>query len=446
MQAPQAELRTARAAVSATVGLLALPYLLAHPGPLADDWVFLRNGRFGGVWAAGPPQTGRIGATVLYDLTFGFIGDRPLLLQLVQVLAWLAAALSLFGVLRAFLGVRLACVTTMVWIVVPTHASLEHWASTLPALVSLALLCQGIRLAKRAQEAQEVSLLAALVLGAAVCCYETSVAVAGVAFLVLGVQARPWTKPSAGRLVVGLGIVAAPIVWSLAHPTLYRSVHGFIDPTLILPAHLSLGLAPFGPQGTAVMVVGMIGIGVAAGRLVRGLFPLVGLVAARITVAGLGVLVLGVAPLARFPTNFLGMDDRFTSTSGIGSALVWVGIALMITNVVRAVSDVPAGAVGASLAVALVAITVPLRVGQHRDFAGAAHEGRMMVAQWAAAVRPGQVVRLPGPVANVGRVYGLNDGWNATAALQAVSGLRTVVVLTGGVGPPLDDPTALFDG
>src|ERR1044071_1645213 len=65
--------------VAAVAIAVCLPNLLNGPGPIADDWVFLRNARFDGwLHAAGPRQSGRPGGALVYDLTFGLIGNHPL--------------------------------------------------------------------------------------------------------------------------------------------------------------------------------------------------------------------------------------------------------------------------------------------------------------------------------------------------------------------------------
>jgi len=55
---------------------------------------------------------------------------------------------------------------------------------------------------------------------------------------------------------------------------------------------------------------------------------------------------------------------------------------------------------------------------------------------------------MPGPIANARRVDGLNDGWNASAAVQRFTGRRDVVVhvvINGqDTGPPADDPLVEF--
>jgi hypothetical protein len=57
-------------------------------------------------------------------------------------------------------------------------------------------------------------------------------------------------------------------------------------------------------------------------------------------------------------------------------------------------------------------------------------------------------VTVPGPVAVARRVDGLNDGWNATAAVQRFTDRRDVVVLVvingQETGPPPDDPLVEF--
>jgi hypothetical protein len=148
-----------------------------------------------------------------------------------------------------------------------------------------------------------------------------------------------------------------------------------------------------------------------------------------------------VVPLARFPTNFLGLDDRLTVVSGVGAAMVWTGGA---AAVLRLVGPARARLLAPALVVVVACVVVPLRIDRERDYRDAADAALAEATRLVSLTDGERVVEVTGGLANVDRVYGLNDGWNASAAVQALSGDPTRVVHTDGIGPDPGDPTQAF--
>lgn len=429
------------------IAAVTIPYAIAGPHVLADDWVWLRDAHFRGwLHAGGPRQVGRPGAYVLYALTFGVIGEHALVLYAVQVAALAAAALAVRRCLAGFVGDTYALAVTAVWIVMPTHLSLEMWFSTVQALVAIALLASGIDLLGRVHRRGDPELrdlLPGLALMAlSVAFYEVTLAVALVAGVAVALLYGH--RPDAKATVVGWVLVAVPVAWSLAHESVYaNAVTGRLDPTVVIPGHLSLGLAPWSAGGRFATIAGLAAALTAIVRLARAeLRPSTG-VAERLAAAGGAVLLIGVAPLVNFETNFFGLHDRLTAVSGIGAAMVWVGGVAMVG---RAVGR--RGLVAVAAAVLLVAVAVPLRVARSTDYHRAGVEAERVTAQLAADAAHDRIVERTGPIAVVDRIDGLNDGWNATAAAQLRSGDPRVVVLVGPNaetnGPPPDHPQAEF--
>lgn len=426
-------------ATVAAAAAVCVPALVGGPGALADDWVFLRNSRFDGwLHTAGPRQSGRPGGALVYDLTFGLIGNHPLVLALVQTVLLAVAAVAILFALRAFVTPALALAATLVWLVVPNHSSLEHWFSTAQALVALALLAFGVGLLAHAADRDVSRLPAYLALAGAICCYEPTAAVAVAA--VVAVPMLRGRRPSVRDVVVGAAVVGVPIIWALTHRTVYERSPGWVDPTLVLPGNLSLGLAGFGLQGRLVTGVGLaIALAVLAHWQRAGMRDLAE--DERLALAGAIVLVLGVVPLARFPTNFLGLDDRLTVVSGVGAAMVWTGGA---AAALRLVGRARARVLAPALLIALACIVLPLRIDRQRDYGDAADAALAEAARLVTLTEGERFVDVTGALANVGRIYGLNDGWNASAAVQVLSGDPTRVVHTDGIGPDPDDPTQAF--
>jgi hypothetical protein len=243
----------------------------------------------------------------------------------------------------------------------------------------------------------------------------------------------------------GTLLVAAPVGWLLTHRSVYVAPTKNLDPTLVLPGNLALGVAPFSAVGRVLTGVAFAGALLACARLARPHLRRSSIEAEQLAAAGLVVIVAGVLPLATFATNFLGMDDRLTAVSGIGGAMVWVGVAHMVR---RELPASPSRLVSAAAVVALIAVVGAIRVDRTRDVADAGDAAVAESHRFADLAATTRVVQVAGPVAVAGRVDGLNDGWNATAATQFHSGRADIVVLVeieGDLtGPPPDDPDAQF--
>jgi hypothetical protein len=218
---------------------------------------------------------------------------------------------------------------------------------------------------------------------------------------------------------------------------------GRLDPRLVFPGHLSLGFAPFGVQGRLATGLGVAAILAAIVRLIRrDMRPSTGY-PERLIVAGAVLIVLGVAPLASFATNFFGLHDRLVLAGGIGAAMVWTGAALLVARYAREPRRVLIGA-----AIALFVVAVPIRFIRIRDYVDAGHQAAQEAARIGDEARGRHDIDVQGPIAVVDRVWGLNDGWNTTAAVQLYlddPSLSVGVILDGQrTGPPPENPLAAF--
>jgi hypothetical protein len=245
---------------------------------------------------------------VVYAIVFGGIGAHPLAILAVHVALVAMAAVLLDELLRR-LGVddRLAWATAALWLVVPNHTSLLHWASATAITVSLVLLLfGGVALA------QDRVAPAACILGASVLTYEAT-APAAVAMLVAVplLQRRPWRRP----LLVGLAVLVPVLAWVGLHvPSVKDAGRArWIDLSLVLPAHVGWGVFPDGPVAT---VLGLAALVAAAAWARRS--PLI--------VGGVAVIVLGTLPFVRYFYEPLGAGDRVNVVAGVGTAMLWAGL------------------------------------------------------------------------------------------------------------------------
>jgi len=435
--------------VAAVAALVAVPYLLAGPKLLADDFVWLRNAQVNGWQGAGGPRVdGRPGGAIMAALTFGLIGAHPLLLAIVQTVLRSACAVALRRCFAQFVSGPVALAAALVWVVVPDHLSLEMWGSTIAAPVALGLLAAGIAELARAWRATDVSnrhlLGAYLLLAGGVAVYELTAGVAGLAVLLVPfVVGR---RPTIARVLSGWAIIGVPMAWAALKVSVYDTANsGSLDIRLVLPSQLSMGLSPPGMQGKLMALAGTAIVIFSLARLASPSLRSRAGTGERMVAAGALVIAAGVAPLVHLATNFQGLDDRLSTVSSVGAALVWTGGALVAAQLV---GRRRATTVYFALAVALVVVVLPLRFVRTRDFVDAGRQATATTRVLSDQARNHQLVTVDGPIAVVDHYSGLNDGWNATAAVQLALHDPTVVihVTIQGIqsGPPADDPLAAY--
>lgn len=435
-----------RLVVSAVVVALALPYLIRGPVFLADDYVWLRNAHFNGWLSAGGHRMyGRPGALLTYDITFGLLGPHPLPIFLAQVVLWLAAALAIFGLLRRLVSPRVASAVTLVWLVLPNHTSLERWLSTSQAWVALALVAFGISLLIDDTRRERLPWRGIALVAVSVLFYEMTAALALVAVVLV-----PWLLT--GRLqrrtsLIGIAAIAGPTIWALASMSAYpgAAAAAWIDPTTIIPGTLALGLDPRWVTGMAVAsVLAAVGAGVllrgAATRFRRTTQP------EWLVLAGLALCLLGVIPQLKLHTDFYGMYDRSNTISGVGAAMVLVGVAWLAG---RLLAGRTRQVIAVAALVAFVVVAGLIRVSWDRNYEKEARVVNQGLHKIEHRDLSHPVIVHP-PFARGFRLVGLGDGWNASAALQLRTGDPNAIVWVkpwkecAANGPPIDKPQAVY--
>jgi hypothetical protein len=442
----------ARAVVVAFVALLALPYLVRGPALIADDFIWLRNARFGGWLAAGGPRAlSRPGELLGTNLIFGLLGPRPLLLYAVQVALWMVAALAVLGCLRRLLGLRVALVVTLLWLWIPNHVSLEHWSSTWQIWAAIALLAFGVSRLIDSARAGKTSIIGLFLIAGSITFYELTVGIAVVAVVV-----GPWYV--AGRFqrrtaVLGVALCGAAALWSLVAGTTYPGgASGSLTVSWVLSGVFSLGFAPWSKTGRLVMtVVSLLMVVVlfdAVRRADRHLRQ-----STKLLMGGMGIIVLGVLPLANFQTNFYGLYDRSNAVSSIGVAMVLTALALWIRDFTKAkalmaprLSIIAGCGFGLVMTLAL-AVGAFQRISWNRTYHQQGADAVSVVRELGEGMQQIPIL-VNSRVADEPRFAGLIDGWNASAALQLKTGdQRAVVWVVGDCianGPPVDRPGAAY--
>jgi hypothetical protein len=342
--------------------LVALPYALFGVGFVLDDWLALGNAHFDGALAAAPRDywLNRPGQGVVWALTFGLIGEHPLVHYALQVALSAVTAMLLYRLLLRFLDQGPAFGIAALWLVVPNHGSLVRWASANMILVSLALLLGAALLLTRAEPTFRGDCAAALLLAISVLSYEATAPAAAVAALVLPRWVAGHWRWRAS--VVALAGTGAALAWVLVHlnPSKRGQIAATADLSRVFPAHFGWGVFPPGLVARLLVLVALAGLAVVAVRAlaiggrerrVEWLVP-----------AGLVVIALGTLPFVRYNYEPVGVGDRLNVVAGIGTALCWYGLGRMLWQWRR-----PVGAAGAGVVVAaMAAFTVQGASDWHR--------------------------------------------------------------------------------
>jgi hypothetical protein len=391
-------------ALTALAVAVALPYAVLGTGFVLDDWFALGNAHFDGAWGAAGRESfmNRPGQGLVYALTFGLIGEHPLAHYVLQVALSAVAAVLLYKLLVRLVDDGPALAVSALWLVVPNHGSLIRWPSASMILVGLVLLLIAGLLLTRTDGDPRADLAAAVLMAAAVLCYEAMAPAAAAAALLL-------PRLAAGRwrwraTAMGWAGVGAAMAWVLLHfhPS-KESVDVTADLSQLFPAHFGWGVAP---RPVLSVVVGLLGLAGLATVIVRArtrrsvdwLF-----------VAGIVLIGLGTAPFLKYYYAPLGAGDRVNVVAGIGTALCWYALARLCWQWRRPV----AGAAGAVVLGSMVAAGLEGDRTWHR----AAREGQRILAALPAETPAGTIVVGPRPV-QIRNVAAFLDLSNIEPAVQ----------------------------
>ena len=321
------------AIVVASLAVTAL-YAGFGTGFVLDDWFTLGEGSVVGPFEAAGAGAARDrpGAYVVYLVVFGGLGAHPGAVLAFQGAVALATGLVLFALVRRFVAAELAAATAIVWVLLPSHTSLEVWASASNIAVALLALLVGLLVLVDAGSDRGWALGGA-VLAVGVLCYEAVLPAA-----VVGAVALPWLRDGAPRwraAAFGVGGPALATLWILAHWHDDKQAGGLTDLSQVVGGNLGWGIAPDGVLADVLALVALVGIAVAVGRLAlertrRRAGP-----GEAMVLVGVVVAVLGAVPFAFYFYAPLGAGDRFNVVSAVGAALIWTGIGAMAWRVRR---------------------------------------------------------------------------------------------------------------
>ncbi len=357
-------------AIIAVVGLLMfVPYGLAGPSFFTDDWFSLRNGEFDGWWMSAGSHQWRarpIGSSV-YAVTFGLIGQRPMIHYALAAVVVIFSALLIHRIARDFLPSMAAWALALTWLLLPNHTSLEMWPSALNIGVALLLLLIGVRLLTRTPSSAKDPVVAAVAFAIGTLAYE---AVAPAAVVAAFIVAWPHGKAGWRVAVPTAAAVGLAGTWMLLnwHPD-KQGLDQSLDVSLVVPGHFGESVVGLARPVQAAVIGAVLGATLlTASRLIPDdRRPTAGWPEWLIA-SGWGVIVVGVLPFIRYFYAALGFGDRVTVVSGLGGAMVLVGAIVVLGRAWRPV--------GVVVGVVLVSAGLAQRASMVSDYATAADDSQ----------------------------------------------------------------------
>ncbi|MEO7556489.1 MAG: hypothetical protein ABIV94_07795 [Acidimicrobiales bacterium] len=400
---------TARRLGLALVIILVVATAFVHgvrgAGFYLDDWLSLRNAHFdGALRAAGHDRTlQRPGEGAIAALMFGLIGAHPLLHLVVLTVARAAMATALWRLLRHVVPELAALLVLVVWVLQPTHLSMELWSTAINGPVAFALAATGVLVALGPCSPRRRLITVALI-GLAGLTYEAVLPIALVALCVLPVLERKaidWWLVAASTATA-----TAAAGWVFAHRLGSKADGGLADPRPAFDALFGYGISP---SPATARVSSLVAVAAAALIVATAVHRKSVTVPAGLVSGGVATIILGVAPFSLHSYEPLGAGDRANLLAAIGGSMVWAGIVLAAWQARRVVGGAALGA--------LVVLAVSTRWRYEAVWDDAARVGpRFAVAAREARPR-GEIVVIPGPLV-CGNVAAIGDPTFLAAAVQ----------------------------
>lgn len=397
---------------------MAVPYALAGPNFILDDWFPLRNAHFDGVLAASGPDLARArpGVWLIYAFEFGLLGRHPMAIYLVQTALNVAVAVAILVLARRFLSRPQALCVSLTWVLLPNHGSLDAWASTMNIVVALLLLLVACLLLTR-PPTWPGTVGVAVTLSASVLAYEATLPAAlMVVFVIPMAMGR---RPRAIELLAPWAGLAASAAWIVANWSSAKAVQGWADMSAVLPAHFGWGVVSPSLLATALSLIALLAIATSGVRFTLPSFRPDRDDADRLILVGVAVILLGTLPFVRYFYSPIGAGDRVNVVASLGAAITWTGIGLRLWRWHREAAVVAAAVLVAGMVYA----------GVERDLLYA-RAGRDVLATLTALDE--QIPAPDGPIA-IGptplidrNIVGLLDASNVDGALQLHRGTRDV--------------------
>lgn len=367
--------------------VVSAPYFVYGFGYVREEWTFLGDAQAGGAWNAALESTRRARPLVaaLYAAIYG-VAENPMAWHLILVGLNAAVAVALFVLLRAWITRDNAFLVSLVWVLLPTHMTLDHWLAATNITLSLLLLLLGLLALTRSVDRCDPGWKAGLLLCGSALFYDAIIPVALVALAVMPMMRRCSPRSWLIRGGVPLALIGGYV-------TIQFRDRGSEPASLIVAVgqNLFYGLSSTDVVQTTLVCAVSIGcLLVFRDLLRRSAAPHSEhvmnsfLESSRMVIAGFAVMLVGTTPFltSGFDAQFSGLGDRMNMIASIGAALVLVGV-------IRRLAPVRIGAITAILLLAL--LVVPVRIEHDKDWSETSSYARRAAVHVAAATSSEQV-------------------------------------------------------
>ena len=323
----------------------------------------------------------------------------------------------LFGrLLTRFVGPGPATVAAVVWVVVPSHLSLEVWPAVSQAGVAQLCGLGVLLIAADADRCTRRTAAACVLTIAAIWSYESVVVV-----LVPAVVAVQWL--AAGRIdrrftaMVGSSAAVAGLWTFLNWNTDREALSAVPDLSLVLPANFGWPFSTNAALSDALLlaalvgIIAVLGLGVVRPEMRRR--PPFGFVA-----AGTLVLALGTLPYVRYLYEPIGAGDRSNYLSSFGAAMVIAGLLYAVWQYRR----------GVAFAIGFVLLVLALDVRWYRTglWSTAASDGVVVAHAALDLAEPGVTVSVGPGLVITDNITPFADSSTIRGAVQFLHGSRDV--------------------
>ena len=305
--------------------VLCIPFLIREPLFVREDWQFIRRATELGYWNAADPVTAhaRPLVKVVYSGLYAVASESPVLAHIITALIGSVVAAAIFVLLVQWIDRKWALATTLVWVCLPTHLTLDHWLPATNIAMSASATCFALAVLA-ADPRSSRRQIATMLLGAlAIALYEpVIVAIAfGLLFTVI-IRARD----------VWLSIVVryTPLAL-LAIVILMRTGDGRDNRVYVsVLQSITQNLGVVTTLTTGKTLIASVLVLLSTVPLLRSMLRRQYLDQATAQAAvGLAIVVIGYLPFMQAGGNaaFYGIGDRYNVVSSVGAAILVTGVA-----------------------------------------------------------------------------------------------------------------------
>lgn len=353
--------------------LLNVPYLVSGPSYMREDLFAIASGRINGSWYATDAATaaGRPVVHVLYVLMFGEFYRHAVILHCCLVAISAVTVVALYYLARRFLNTTWAGLAVLIWVVLPTHLTLDHWLAASNITIALLVTVLGLLSLDRRLREHMPLWPTMIVLCIALLFYEGLAFVAVPATVAICVVHRRRGALRDALLLVLLPILLFVVI-AIRDEQNRRQVWAGLS-------------APLSANALASKSTASVAIAFGIGWVALVTWSLVQVRRRRASqsewmmLVGAAIFVVGILPFLSngFEPIFFGLGDRGNVMAAVGVCIALVGVARLLFG---------ANVLGIAALIAVVLLLVPMHLARSQNWNSTPKEERALarsaLASW----------------------------------------------------------------